>query len=506
VPTWPALIVDHPQTAVAIAALVLALASLLVLAMRRGPMWRLTGRIGLFLALSAVLLSHGIEPYQQRKPDESVARQLGILFLEILWWVALARVLVSVVDAFVIFERRPNESRLFQQLIAGLIYLGVALAIVGDEFNVPIGALFATSGAVAIIAGLALQSTLADVFSGIAISLGRSYRIGDWIIIDSGVEGRIIETNWQAVHLLTASHDVAIIPNSVLAKAKLVNVSTPEEAQVATTLIQLEPSMSPASFVDMSLQALASCNCILHEPPPTVAVKSLSASAIELALSYRIPNRSTGDNARNEVFDRVYRHVTAAGLKFAQAPGGAALFAPVRGGGKDGSAPPQSAPERMLEKLPLFSSLAAEHKNTLAGKMRRRAFEPGELVIERGIVAQTLAIVQSGALALYQIRDGREHELVRLGPGDYFGEGGLLLGEPQHGTIRALTHAAIYEIGADDLRPILVERPGLSDALGHALAARRAMQDADDAAASNQADHSARRLTDRIRQLFQVDP
>jgi small-conductance mechanosensitive channel/CRP-like cAMP-binding protein len=504
VPPWPALIVDYPQTAVAIAALVVAAGSLFVLALRRGSMWRLAGRIGLLVALGAVLLSHGIEPYRQRLPDENVARQLGILLLEILWWVALARVLVSVVDAFVIFERRPNESRLFQQLIAGLIYLGVALAIIGDEFNVPVGALFATSGAVAIIAGLALQSTLADVFSGIAISLGRSYRIGDWIIIDSGVEGRIIETNWQAVHLLTASHDVAIIPNSVLAKAKLVNVSTPEEAQVATTLIRLEPSMSPASFVDMSLQALASCNCILHQPPPTVAVKSLSASAIELAVSYRIPNRSAGDDARNEVFDRVYRHAVAAGLKFAQTPGVAGLFA-ARGPADDGAAPAQSVPERILEKLPLFASLTEEHKTVLAGKMRRRVFEPGELVIERGVVAQTLAIVESGALALYQIRDGREHELVRLGPGDYFGEGGLLLGEPQRGTIRALTHASIYEIVADDLRPILVERPGLSDALGHALAARRAMQAADDAAASNHADHSARRLTDRIRQLFQVD-
>ena len=78
--------------------------------------------------------------------------------------------------------------------------------------------------------------------------------------------------------------------------------------------------------------------------------------------------------------------------------------------------PAQSAPERILEKLPLFASLTEEHKTVLAAKMKRRAFEPGELVIERGVVAETLAIVQSGALALYQVRDGREHELVRLGP------------------------------------------------------------------------------------------
>jgi CRP-like cAMP-binding protein len=94
--------------------------------------------------------------------------------------------------------------------------------------------------------------------------------------------------------------------------------------------------------------------------------------------------------------------------------------------------------------------------------MQRRTFEPGAVVIERGALSDRLAIVQSGALALYQMKDGREHQLLRLGPGDYFGEGGLLLGEPQHGSIRTLTHAVVYEINADDLCPILRERPSRS--------------------------------------------
>ena len=41
----------------------------------------------------------------------------------------------------------------------------------------------ATSGVVAIILGLALQNTLSDVFSGIALTLGRPFVIGDWIVL-----------------------------------------------------------------------------------------------------------------------------------------------------------------------------------------------------------------------------------------------------------------------------------------------------------------------------------
>ncbi|WP_415752055.1 mechanosensitive ion channel domain-containing protein [Mesorhizobium sp. B2-1-8] len=66
--------------------------------------------------------------------------------------------------------------------------------------------------------GLALQNTLGDLFSGIALNVGRPYVLGNWIILSDGTEGRVIETNWQSTHLLTAAHDVVAVPNSLLAE------------------------------------------------------------------------------------------------------------------------------------------------------------------------------------------------------------------------------------------------------------------------------------------------
>ncbi len=502
-PPLPPLVADHPRIAVAAAALILAVLSFAILFFRRSPIWRLSGRVGLFVALTAALASVGIQPYQPRAAAATgPAAQIGVDFVEIIWWIALARCLVGVVDAFVIFERRPNESRLFQQLIAGLIYLGVVLAIVGDVFNVPVGALFATSGAVAIIAGLALQSTLADVFSGIAISLGRSYRIGDYIIIDGGVEGKIVEANWQAIHLLTPSNDLAIIPNSVVAKGKIVNATYPQEAHDETVLVRLQPTTAPSHFVDVALEALASCNLILHEPAPAATVKSLNASAIELELSYRVYKGSIADKARNEVFDHMFRHFVAAGLRFAPIAGIADFLAPAVEG--EALAPP-SAREMILRNVPLFATLDGEQKKLLAAKMRQKEYAAGDLVLERGTLSQALSIIRSGALAVFNLRDGREHELLRLAPGDYFGESGFLLGEPQSMTTRALTRAVVFEIHADDLGPILKERPSLSKELGQALAQRRAILAAKDAAGSRPAEQSATGFADRIRQLFQLD-
>jgi len=73
---------------------------------------------------------------------------------------------------------------------------------------------------------LALQSTLSDVFSGIVLNFSRPYRPGDWISIDGSTDGRVIEMNWRATHVLTGKSDLAIVPNSTIAKAKIVNTSS----------------------------------------------------------------------------------------------------------------------------------------------------------------------------------------------------------------------------------------------------------------------------------------
>ena len=55
------------------------------------------------------------------------------------------------------------------------------------------------------------------------LNLELPYRLGDWIILDEVIQGEVIEANWRATHVLLGSHDVAIVPNSVIAQAKLIN-------------------------------------------------------------------------------------------------------------------------------------------------------------------------------------------------------------------------------------------------------------------------------------------
>ena len=149
----------------------------------------------------------------RRTPPRCSASSSGIA--KIIWWINAAWSLISIVRVFLIFERQPREGRLLQDLVVGVIYVGAVLSVVAYVFNAPVGTLIATSGAVAIILGLALQSTLSDVFSGIALNLARPYGIGDWLVLGNGIEGKVVETNWRATHLLTAQTIWSSCPTAI---------------------------------------------------------------------------------------------------------------------------------------------------------------------------------------------------------------------------------------------------------------------------------------------------
>ena len=231
--------------------------------LRDHPTRRLVGQLAFFSALTGLLLYHGIVNYSAGPQDASAVQRIFIGLAKIIWWINAAWSLVSVVRVFLTFERQPRQARLIQDLLVGVIYTGAILSVVAYVFDAPVGTLIATSGVFAIILGLALQSTLSDVFSGIALDVGRPYGIGDWLSLGDGIGGQVVETNWRATHLLNAANDMVIVPNSILAKARLINLSSPERSHGVTLSVRLLPTVRPSAMADVMRSVLLSSTSVL---------------------------------------------------------------------------------------------------------------------------------------------------------------------------------------------------------------------------------------------------
>jgi small-conductance mechanosensitive channel len=269
---------------------------------------RLVVQIAFFAVMTAVLVENNLTPFGSEAPQVPDANALLVISARLLWWIHLAWAITGFVRIYLVLERRPHEARLLQDIVVGVVYLSVGLSILAFVFGIPIGTLVATSGVVAIILGLALQSTLSDVFSGIALTLGRPYVIGDWIVLSDGIEGRVVESTWRSTHVLTGSNNLVVLPNSFLARLGLTNVSRPDGTHLLTLTVRIAPTRMPSIVAEVMQSVLTSCSSVIAEPPPTVALKSLDAVALEVELQFRVASPAERSRARSEVLDLVYRH------------------------------------------------------------------------------------------------------------------------------------------------------------------------------------------------------
>jgi small-conductance mechanosensitive channel len=466
--TWAQVLAD-PIIQAATLAVVGVIVTRIVL--RPYPSLKLIGQVFFFASLTILLLYHDIVPYEVGPPQDSTIERAFVALAKIVWWTNAAWALVGFVRVFLIFERQPREGRLVQDLVVGLIYLGVILSVVAYVFSFPVGTLIATSGVFAIILGLAMQSTLSDVFSGIALNLGRPYSLGDWIVLNDGIEGRVVETNWRSTHLLNGTNDLVVLPNSFLAKVGLTNLSSPDRSHGVTLPVRIVPAILPSATADIMRTVLLSSNSILAEPSPSVQIKSLNADAIELELSFRVKDLGQIVPARNEIFDLIYRHIKAAGLTLAR-PLDVAGPPPVQAQSEELLTSHRTTPLKLLDAVPLFAPLTEDEKETLAASMSRRTYRKDAVVLEQGDTVASLMIVRSGALVATRQEGHREIELGRLAPGDYFGESGLLIGAGEAASLRALTFVVVYEIDQASLAPLLHDRPGIAEELAMTLSRR----------------------------------
>jgi len=431
---------------------------------RHRPVGRAVVRIVCLGLLTVALRRADIVPFEPLQSTGAPVSDVVHAILKIAWWLWAAWFVVGVLHAVLRVEHRPHEGRLAHDLLAGVVYLGAVFAIIRYVFDLPIAGMLATSGVVAIILGLALQSTLGDVFSGIVLSFSRPYRPGDWVNIEGATEGRVIEMNWRATHILTARRDLAIVPNSSIAKAKIVNVSSPTGVHGVAVTVETDSSTPPARCIEILRGAALNCRAIAQTAAPVIAVKAIKRTGTAYEITFFIEELAASTHAQNEMLNLIYRHLAAAGIDMAM-PSDEHL----RAAGTPPAAS-RSRSQRVLELVDIFEPLTADEQATIAAKLRSRLHEQGDTLVRPGSILQSLFIVAEGVL-LVASEDGEAgSEILRLGPGDYFGVIGMLAGAPSAVRISTLTPATVYELTREELGPVLQANPEASRQLNRSLA------------------------------------
>jgi small-conductance mechanosensitive channel len=155
-------------------------------------------------------------------------------------------------------------------------------------FDKPLTSLWAASGVLTLVLGLALQSLIMDAFGGLMLSAERPFKIGDWIMVAgrnraSSPVGRVEEMNWRTTRLWTLDNNLLVIPNSAIAQATVENYSAPSRPsrlQVPVVLGFKVPVERAVTVLGEAARRAVGEGGLLPEPEPTVVVERVEPEGI----------------------------------------------------------------------------------------------------------------------------------------------------------------------------------------------------------------------------------
>jgi small-conductance mechanosensitive channel/CRP-like cAMP-binding protein len=421
-------------------------------------------------------------------------------------WLVAAWLATRALDAFLWrrFERggaEPAVPRIVIHLAAGAVYVATLMVIVAVVLDQPLTGLLVSSTVVAGVVGLALQGTLTDLLAGIAISIDRLYGIGDWLEVEGGFTGQVVDVTWRSTRLVSWNDSIYVIPNSRAARAVVHNLNLPTPRYGRWFSIWLPAEVAPRLARQLMLEACLSSPEVLRDPAPTVRLRDLGRTPVEYRVFAYFRDYPSHIDGLDDLLERIWVQLQRLGIEPA---------APVqdlrlrRGTSKTALEP---ADVELLRRVELFRHLGEGERRTLLERSERRTCRSGEVIVREGEAGASLFVVASGVARVLRSVPGRaDVELARLSVYDYFGEMSLLTGEPRSATVTALTECSLVVIDKVALDEVLRARPRLVSELAETVNRRRdrasrLVERMGAAAAADDADH-LHLLVARIRGFF----
>ncbi|MEO1091373.1 MAG: mechanosensitive ion channel domain-containing protein [Pseudomonadota bacterium] len=345
--------------------------------------------------------------------------------------------------------------------------------------------LYLSTGAVAAIAAFALQQTLGDLFAGIALSIERPFRVGDWVTLANETEGQVIDINWRATRLRGWDNATHVIPNSVLARQGFRNLHGGNHVFSPWYLVRIPGEVDPRVATALLIEATLRCSRILNNPLPVVRLSDATTVPYTYMVWVHFPNYPAKFAGQEELFREIHYALKRAGVQTAPA------IEEIHHRQVDIVTVDPPTAEIALKGLDLANVMSDAEIERVAAMSQRRFHDSGNVLLQQGETADAFNILVSGIVeASVVLKDGSRKLVERLTAGGYFGDTSMLVSGPSTLEYRAASDITVIRVDIMCLRSVLSDRPDLAAELAEIV--HRRMQRAEEAR------QAANRPVDRI--------
>ncbi|HEY2744269.1 MAG TPA: mechanosensitive ion channel family protein [Polyangia bacterium] len=405
---------------------------------------------------------------------------------------------------FDLIGRRFHVAKILRDLsvtVASFVALFVLLSRSGVNFL----SIITTSAVLTAVIGLALQDTLGNLLSGVAMQLESSIAIGDWIRLDERAVGRVLEIRWRSTVIRTKNDDLVIIPNGLFAKGVITLFNKDSLENRRWVYFNVHLRHPPNQVQTIVREALVGTRNVSTTTPPDCITWRYHESWLEYAVRYRLVDFLPDDSTDSEVRKRIWYALHRENIEMPYP--GFNVFTTEMSAARAATKHDREIGRRseLLQTVGILAPLDDAARVHVAEGLHHTVYGVGEVIMRQGEPGDSLYIIRGGNVSVRLDADGLEKEVAELGEGDFFGEMSLMTGEPRHATVVAKADAECYVIDRALFQQILRNNAKLAEEIGKLLSERemknKIERDGLSAEAARKSiDHQA--LSHRIRSFF----
>lgn len=234
------------------------------------------------------LLHAIVIPPSLPEPFNMVLINLVKTFMLLLWWIVIIKEInrINRVSMAGFLEKRNIDKDLFLLVknVLRIIIIFAGLSWLLLIWHVDLTPLFASAGIAGIAIALAAKDTMANFFGGISLFADQAYKVGDYIILDRGERGEVMDMGLRSTRIKTRDDVMISIPNSILANSMIINESAPEPRFRIRIDVGVAYGSNLRKVENILLEVADMNETLAKKPEPRVRVRAFADSSVNFQL------------------------------------------------------------------------------------------------------------------------------------------------------------------------------------------------------------------------------
>jgi small-conductance mechanosensitive channel len=235
------------------------------------------------------------------------------------FYVVFAFSIVTLIASIVFkFLQRTIQERIASNILKFFITL-IGLVLILNQVGVKLTPILTALGIGSVAVALALQDTLANLFAGINILASKQIAKDDYIKLDSGQEGRVVEVNWRTTLIKEIYNTTIVIPNSKISSA-IVSSYHFKKSEVTGSIVcsiaygsNLDRVEEVAKYAAKEIMNKYDSASKIYEP--VVQFTDFAESSINFILYFRVKTVYAKAFIKSEVLKNLYRKFNDEGIE-----------------------------------------------------------------------------------------------------------------------------------------------------------------------------------------------